>query len=69
MKELIEAVRKHALAHYEESGWDILVEAWSNADIRRRMGSATTLEEAIKTISGYLRVAYQFRGEIEGTAF
>ncbi len=26
---LIDAVREHAVAHYEDGGWDVVVECWT----------------------------------------
>lgn len=33
MDELTEAVKAHALEHYEDGGWDVIVECWSDSDI------------------------------------
>jgi hypothetical protein len=45
---MIEAVRKYALEHYHEDGWDILVECWNNHDIAEVIRYATTVAEAIE---------------------
>ena len=47
--ELVTAVKAHALAHYEEGGWDVLVECWDDADMAEVLVEvgATTLEEAL----------------------
>ena len=35
---MVEAVKRHALAHYEEDGWDTVVECWSEAEIADVVG-------------------------------
>jgi hypothetical protein len=30
---LISAVKEHAIEHYEDGGWDIVIECWSDSDI------------------------------------
>lgn len=35
--ELAEAVMKHAEAHYEDGGWDVLVECWTIDEIAARL--------------------------------
>ena len=37
MQELVEAVKRHALLHYEEGGWDNVVEAWTDEEIREQL--------------------------------
>lgn len=63
--ELINRIRQHALTHYEEDGWDILVECWSTNDILDCMGDANTFEEAIVRISDTLFVIDGYRKEIQ----
>jgi hypothetical protein len=67
-KQLIAAVREYALAHYEE-GWDIVVEAWSDADISRELETATTTKGAIARIRPLVEIYYDRRRDIEGTIF
>jgi hypothetical protein len=47
-KELVEAVAKHAIRHYEVEGWDILVECWEDQDIWNVIEGATSEKEAIR---------------------
>ena len=67
--ELINRVRQHALTHYEEDGWDILVECWSTDDILDCMGDAQTFEEAIICISDTLAIIDGYRSEIQAEVF
>ncbi|MDH5523032.1 MAG: hypothetical protein OEY01_03380 [Desulfobulbaceae bacterium] len=36
---LIKQLKKHALAHYEEGGWDFLVECWDDWEIEEELSS------------------------------
>lgn len=47
-QELIQAVKAHALAHYEDGGWDIIVETWSDEEIAEQIGKATTINGALR---------------------
>lgn len=33
MRQLIDAVKKHAEDHYNDGGWDVIVECWTESDI------------------------------------
>lgn len=61
---LINTIRQHALTHYEEDGWDILVECWSTNDILDCIGDAKNAEEAIIRCSDTLSVIDGYRSEI-----
>ena len=67
--ELINRIRQHALTHYEEDGWDILVECWTTTDILDCMGDASTFEEAIILISDTLSVIDNYREAVRAETF
>lgn len=52
--DLIAAVRKHAVDHYNDGGWDVIVECWEDVDIVRyilgcrKLGPVDTPARAIK---------------------
>jgi len=50
MAELIEAVRKHALEHYNEDGWDFVVEAMDDEDLADYIGNAYKEAGAIRRL-------------------
>lgn len=60
-KELVEAVKKHAMAHYEdEFGWSEIVECFSDEEIydefiaaNRWQPAAISMEDAIKRAADY----------------
>ena len=51
MSELVEAVKRHAVEHYTDGGWDVIVEAWDDADIADTIGDAQTPEAAIAAVA------------------
>lgn len=48
--ELIAAVKAHALKHYEQGGWDVVVECYADAEIAEEIGDAATEAEAIERV-------------------
>lgn len=49
-REMINAVKAHALTHYNDKGirWDYIVECFDNKDIADRICRCATVEEAIE---------------------
>lgn len=47
LKTKVEGVKTHALEHYEDGGWDVIVECWEDADIIEHTAEVDTAEEAI----------------------
>lgn len=62
---LLDSIRQHAITHYEEDGWDILVECWSDDDILEVIGDSTSFEEAIIALSDTLSTINEYRQEIQ----
>tara|TARA_R110002110_G_scaffold314125_1_gene527346 strand:- start:286 stop:510 length:225 start_codon:yes stop_codon:yes gene_type:complete len=48
VKELVAAVKAHAVDHYDADGWDYIVEAYSYDDVAELIEGASTVAEAIK---------------------
>lgn len=48
--QMVEAVRDFALANYEVDGWDFVVEACTDEEIIRAIGSAYTAKGAIRKV-------------------
>lgn len=67
--ELVAAVREHARKHYEESGWDYVVECYSDADIVCAAGGATTAEAAIRNVGKLVRVLDERRRDVQAEVF
>jgi len=62
---LLARIREHALIHYNENGWDILVECWTDADILEHIGTDTSFESAIITLSDNLSILDDYRCEMQ----
>lgn len=55
---LAKALYAHALDHYNDGGWDVIVECWSLDDIADRLATegATNLAEAIEAFDSLVDV-------------
>ena len=62
---LIQQVRRHAEKHYEDGGWDVVVECWEDVDIDAQIGKARTLKGAIGKFSGIVDVWADQQAEAE----
>lgn len=69
MKEMVDAVKAHAADHYEEDGWDYLVECYSDVEIVGLIGGARTVAGAIKKVGKVMRDKGDYRAEIQATAW
>jgi hypothetical protein len=67
--ELIAQIKAHALAHYEDGGWDVIVECWSDEDIAETIGKATTLRGALKKIRDIVSVYDDRQADARNSAF
>lgn len=67
--ELVAAVKAHATAHYEDGGWDVIVEAWDDADIRRQIGYASTAKGAIKKVAHVVSIYADREADAVNSAF
>ena len=66
---LIDAVKQYAKAHYEEGGWDYVVETMEDEDIAEDIAGAKTPEEAIAKMKKIADMLGGHREEIQSTAF
>lgn len=48
MDELVKGVKAYAYAHYEENGWDFLVECWEDKDIAELIAGCKSVDEAVE---------------------
>lgn len=73
--ELCTKIRQYALEHYQESGWDVLVECWDNSDILNDLieskinPETVSLEDAIAAIASTLDVYDDRRKDIQAEVF
>lgn len=69
MADLIGAVREHALANYEQGGWDYVVECWSDADIAKEITGCTSAKVAIQKVGACVGVLDDYRSDIQAEIF
>jgi hypothetical protein len=65
MKTWTERIKQHALTHYTEDGWDILVECWPDEYIQEHFRGCKTYEEAVSTIGNTLSSLADYRYDIQ----
>lgn len=63
---LVDAVKKYALEHYEDGGWDYVIEAWEDSDIEKAIQGCKTPEEAIKAVGKDCGALDAYRKDIQG---
>lgn len=74
-KVLIQSVREHAIEHYNEDGWDYVVEAFDDAEIIEALtlyGDSElplTTDEAIKIMADTVGIRNGYRKEIQAEIF
>tara|TARA_Y100001951_G_scaffold32163_2_gene25291 strand:- start:475 stop:726 length:252 start_codon:yes stop_codon:yes gene_type:complete len=81
IKELVAAVRAHAVANYNKGGWDFVVECWSDKEIEETIRGTsdfdespispviTTAARAIKEVARVVSIQASGRAEILATEF
>lgn len=70
MAYLIEAIREHAVRHYESGGWDLVVETMDDAEIIEHLRhDMWTKKQAINIIASHIAIHDEYRAEIQSTAF
>ena len=63
--ELIQAVRDYALTWYDDGGWDLVVESWSDAEIAATIQGAKTDRGAIRKVWAVIKLQHAHRSEIQ----
>jgi len=68
---LVDSVKRHALDHYNDGGWDVLVEAWTDAEILAHLTTvgAKTEAEAISAFSHLAEVWRERQEDAKNSAF
>lgn len=69
MQEMIQAVKTYAREHYNEGGWDSIVECYDDSDIAREIKGCTTCAEAIEAVGHGCEVWDDRRRDIQAEAF
>lgn len=62
-------IKKHALIHYEENGWDFVVEAYSDEEIAHEIRGCSTLTQALAVMQELVGLQDERRREVRSTAW
>ncbi len=68
-QELVRAIKDHALVHYEDGGWDVVVECWDDAEIAETIGEAGTIAEALDAFAPLIDVWSDRQADARNSAF
>ena len=68
-QDLIDAVRAHAVEHYNEDGWDFLVECWEDWEIQAIVKGCRSEGQAIRKVRKQVRVLSDHRAEERASAW
>lgn len=68
-KEWCDRVRKHALEHYNEDGWDVLVECWDDEAIMNAAGVCRNYEQFLANVREICSVMDDRRRDVQGEVF
>lgn len=69
MTELVEAVKAHANEHYEDGGWDVIVECWSDEEIAEAVKGTKTTAGAIRKMRSVVGIYADRQADAINSAF
>lgn len=71
MDEMVAAVKKHARAHYNDDGWDSIVECYHDSELAREIteGGCKTIDEAIAHVGWGCKVWNDRRKDVIAESF
>lgn len=67
--ELVERVRRYALDHYNDGGWDVIVEAYTDDELAALLGKTTTLAGAFRKLQPIISIYVDREADAENSAF
>ena len=68
-QDLVDAVRAHAVEHYNEGGWDFVVECWEDWEILAVVRGCKREGQAIRKVRKQIRALDDRRREVQAEAF
>lgn len=68
-QDLVDAVRAHAVEHYNEGGWDFVVECWEDWEILAVVRGCKKEGQAIRKVRKQIRALDDRRREVQAEAF
>jgi len=71
ISELVQYVKDYANLHYEDGGWDVIVECWEDKDILELLtrDNATTEQEALAAFKDIVAVWADYQADAENSRF
>lgn len=69
MNDFIQAVKDHAQAHYNDGGWDVVVECWGDEDIAKCIKGVRTTKGAIRKVAVIVGVYADRQADAINSAF
>lgn len=61
----VQEIKLHAINHYENDGWDFVVETMSDDDILEIVKDCHSYGDAIETMLDYIAVLHNYRSELQ----
>lgn len=58
---MVAGVREHAVSHYEHSGWDFVVEAYTDDELAEIIDQAESLNGAIRRVGRVVAIHHESR--------
>jgi hypothetical protein len=68
-RQMVDAVKEYAKDHYEENGWDYVVEAFDDEQILKVVQYCNSPANAIRAMEKTVKLLHSRRQEIEATAY
>ena len=69
VKDLVAAVKAHAIENYNKDGWDYIVECWSDDEIAEEVKACRTEAGAIKKVRATAKLLNERREEVRAEIF
>jgi hypothetical protein len=66
---LLASVKQYAMDHYEEGGWDIVVECYDDAELLSIIGWAFTEKAAVARVAASVGIIAERRAEVQAEIF
>lgn len=66
---MVQKVREYALAHYDQDGWDYLVECYEDAEIAELIGDASSTPWAIERCRKVMQLLDEQRRSVMNEVF
>jgi hypothetical protein len=68
-QDLVSAVRAYALKHYEQDGWDYVVECWEDKDILDIVKGCKQESQAIRKVKTAVKTLDEYRQDIIASGY